>query len=301
MNKKIKKCGFVNILGATNVGKSTLLNSLIEQKISIITRKVQTTRNSIRGVICSGDSQLVIIDTPGIFEPKRKLDRAMINNAWRSMKDVDFTLLMIEAKNNIDDNTLIISKFLKNNTYNNLICVINKIDKVKPESLLSYTKILKEHFNCKEYFYLSALKGYGVKDLKKYLFNNIPFSQWHYPKDQITDTPYSMLVAEFIREKLMDRFHHEIPYGLTVVTEDWNELEDNSIRIDVLIYVQKIGQKKIVVGKNGNNLKIIGTLVRKDLQLMLDKKVHLFLYVKIKSNWDRNPEYFKSLGLDYNV
>lgn len=301
MNDKYKKCGFINILGATNVGKSTLLNSLIGQKISIITRKVQTTRNSIRGIICSGNSQLVIIDTPGIFEPKRRLDRAMINNAWKSIKNADLTLLIIEAKKNIDKNTLLISDFLKKNMPKNLICVINKIDQVNPESLLLYTKLLKQHFNCTEYFYVSALKGYGVDDLKKYLFSSIPYSPWHYSKDHVTDTPYNMLVSEFIREKLMDRFHHEIPYGLTVVTEDWNELEDQSLRIDVLIYVHKIGQKKIVIGKNGNNLKIIGTLVRKDLQLMLEKKVHLFLYVKVKSNWDKNPEYFKSLGLDYNV
>ena len=301
MNSIKKKCGFINILGSTNVGKSTLLNNLIGQKVSIISRKVQTTRNSIKGILTKNNTQLILTDTPGIFIPNRKLDRAMISNAWKSIEDSDLTILMIEAKTSMDKNEILISNYLRKKKASNLICVINKIDKVSHSSLLKITTVVKEHFDCREYFYLSALKGDGIEELKEYLFDNVPYGPWHYSKNQITDVPYRFIAAELVREKLMDRLHHELPYGLTVDTEDWNGLDDGSIRIDMLIYVHKLGQKKILIGKNGNNLKLIGSSVRKELQIMLNKKVHLFLYVKVRSNWDKVPEYYESMGLDFNV
>ena len=304
MENFIKKFGFVNIIGATNVGKSTLINRLVGQKVSIVTRKVQTTRNNIIGIYCSNFSQIVLIDTPGIFVPKRKFDRAMINSAWKSIKDSDITILMLEANKDIDSNSLLISEAFKNNKVKKskqLICVVNKIDLVKSEVLLKLVNKIKQHFDCKEFFFISALNGDGVLDLKHYLSNNVPEGNWHYPEDHITDIPYRLLVSEIIREKLMERFHHELPYGMAVETEDWNQLQDGSIRIDVLIYVQKKGQKKIVIGSDGSNLKFIGTESRKELKSMLGKEVHLFLFVKVKDNWDISPDYYKNLGLEYNV
>jgi len=304
MDNFIKKFGFVNIMGATNVGKSTLINRLVGQKVSIVSRKVQTTRNNIIGIFCSSSSQVVLIDTPGIFVPKRKFDRAMINSAWKSVKDSDVTLLMLEANKPLSSNSLLISEVFKSKKVKlskQLICVINKIDLVQSEVLLELVDKVKKHFTCKEFFFISALNGDGVLELKTYLTNNVPEGEWHYPEDYITDIPYRLLVAELIREKLMDRFHHELPYGMAVETEDWNQLHDGSIRIDVLIYVQKKGQKKIVIGSDGDNLKQIGTESRKELKKMLNKEVHLFLFVKVKENWDTSPDYYKDLGLDYNV
>ncbi|MBT3939209.1 MAG: GTPase Era, partial [Pelagibacterales bacterium] len=289
MDNYIKKFGFVNILGATNVGKSTLINRLVGQKVSIVTRKVQTTRNNIIGIFCASSSQVVLIDTPGIFVPKRKFDRAMINSAWKSIKDSDITVLMLEANKTLDSNTLLISEAFKSKKIKlskQLICVINKIDLVQSQILLELVDKIKQHFVCKEFFFISALNGDGVIELKNYLTNNVPDGNWHYPEDYITDIPYRLLVSEIIREKLMDRFHHELPYGMAVETEDWNQLQDGSIRIDVLIYVHKKGQKKIVIGVDGSNLKHIGTESRKELKRMLDKEVHLFLFVKVKDNWD---------------
>ena len=281
MNSYEKKFGFVNVLGATNVGKSTLINRLVGQKISIVTKKVQTTRNNIIGIYCLDYSQVVLIDTPGIFVPKRKFDRAMINSAFKSVKDSDMTLLMLEANQDIDSNTLLIAEAFKSKKISNskyLICVINKIDLVKSDVLLELVEKVKKYFTCKEFFFISALNGDGVLELKNFLANNIPIGEWHYPEEHVTDIPYRLLVSEMIREKLTIIMHHELPYGIAVETESWNQLQDGSIRIDVLIYVQKKGQKKIVIGTNGDNLKSIGINCRKELKSMLNKDVHLFLY-----------------------
>jgi len=304
LNDLLKKFGFVNVLGATNVGKSTLINRLVGQKVSIVSQKVQTTRNNIIGIYCLDSSQVVLIDTPGIFIPKRKFDRAMINSAWKSIKDADITLLMLEADKDLDDNTLTIAETFKSNKiYDSkfLICVINKIDLVKSEILLKLVEKVKNYFTCKEYFFISALNGDGIIELKKFIAKNVPIGDWHYPKEHVTDIPYSLLLSEIIREKLMIRMHQELPYGIAVETESWKQLQDDSIRIDVLIYVQKKGQKKIVIGAKGENLKFIGIECRKELKSMLNKEVHLFLYVKVRDNWDKSPDYFKNLGLDYNV
>tara|TARA_B100001559_G_scaffold302111_1_gene289581 strand:- start:4051 stop:4965 length:915 start_codon:yes stop_codon:yes gene_type:complete len=304
LNSYEKKFGFVNVLGATNVGKSTLINRLVGQKISIVTKKVQTTRNNIIGIYCLDYSQVVLIDTPGIFVPKRKFDRAMINSAWKSVKDSDMTLLMLEANQDLDSNTLLIAEAFKSKKISNskfLICVINKIDLVKSDVLLELVEKVKKYFNCKEFFFISALNGDGVLELKNFLANNIPLGEWHYPEEHVTDIPYRLLVSEMIREKLTMIMHHELPYGIAVETEAWNQLKDGSIRIDALIYVQKKGQKKIVIGANGDNLKSIGINCRKELKSMLNKDIHLFLYVKVRDNWDKSPDYYKGLGLDYNV
>lgn len=304
MNSYEKKFGFVNVLGATNVGKSTLINRLVGQKISIVTKKVQTTRNNIIGIYCLDYSQVVLIDTPGIFVPKRKFDRAMINSAWKSVKDSDMTLLMLEANQDLDSNTLLIAEAFKSKKISNskfLICVINKIDLVKSDVLLELVEKVKKYFTCKEFFFISALNGDGVLELKNFLANNIPLGEWHYPEEHVTDIPYRLLVSEMIREKLTMIMHHELPYGIAVETEAWNQLKDGSIRIDALIYVQKKGQKKIVIGANGDNLKSIGINCRKELKSMLNKDIHLFLYVKVRDNWDKSPDYYKGLGLDYNV
>jgi GTP-binding protein Era len=304
LNSYEKKFGFVNVLGATNVGKSTLINRLVGQKISIVTKKVQTTRNNIIGIYCLDYSQVVLIDTPGIFVPKRKFDRAMINSAFKSVKDSDMTLLMLEANQDIDSNTLLIAEAFKSKKISNskfLICVINKIDLVKSDVLLELVEKVKKYFTCREFFFISALNGDGVLELKNFLANNIPLGEWHYPEEHVTDIPYRLLVSEMIREKLTVIMHHELPYGIAVETEAWNQLKDGSIRIDALIYVQKKGQKKIVIGANGDNLKSIGINCRKELKSMLNKDVHLFLYVKVRDNWDKSPDYYKGLGLDYNV
>ena len=303
MNKIESKFGYVSIIGAPNVGKSTLVNSLVGQKVSIVTRKEQTTRNRIIGIFYEGDSQIVMVDTPGIFKAKRKLDRAMVLSAWSSLKDADLIVLVVEANKDIKKNDMVIKHLnaMKGFNKNKLICVINKIDLIQKPSLLSLTKNIQTYIDCKQYFFLSALKRDGIKDLKAYLSNNIPRGQWLYPENQISDITSRLMASEIVREKLMNILHQELPYELAVETEDWNELKDGSVRIDILIYVSKKGQKKILIGSEGNNIKKVGIMARKELEIILEKKVHLFLYVKVQKDWDNNPNYYRTLGLKYNV
>ena len=303
MNKIESKFGYVSIIGAPNVGKSTLVNSLVGQKVSIVTRKEQTTRNRIIGIFSEGDSQIVMVDTPGIFKAKRKLDRAMVLSAWSSLKDADLIVLVVEANKDIKKNDMVIKHLnaMKGFNKSKLICVINKIDLIQKPSLLSLTKNIQTYIDCKQYFFLSALKRDGIKDLKIYLSNNIPRGQWLYPENQISDITSRLMGSEIVREKLMNILHQELPYELAVETEDWNELKDGSVRIDILIYVSKKGQKKILIGSEGNNIKKVGIMARKELEIILEKKVHLFLYVKVQKDWDNNPNYYRTLGLKYNV
>ena len=303
MNKIESKFGYVSIIGAPNVGKSTLVNSLVGQKVSIVTRKEQTTRNRIIGIFSEGDSQIVMVDTPGIFKAKRKLDRAMVLSAWSSLKDADLIVLVVEANKDIKKNDMVIKHLnaMKGFNKNKLICVINKIDLIQKPSLLSLTKNIQTYIDCKQYFFLSALKRDGIKDLKAYLSNNIPRGQWLYPENQISDITSRLMASEIVREKLMNILHQELPYELAVETEDWNELKDGSVRIDILIYVSKKGQKKILIGSEGNNIKKVGIMARKELEIILEKKAHLFLYVKVQKDWDNNPNYYRTLGLKYNV
>ena len=303
MNKIESKFGYVSIIGAPNVGKSTLVNSLVGQKVSIVTRKEQTTRNRIIGIFSEGDSQIVMVDTPGIFKAKRKLDRAMVLSAWSSLKDADLIVLVVEANKDIKKNDMVIKHLNEMKGFNKdkLICVINKIDLIQKPSLLSLTKNIQTYIDCKQYFFLSALKRDGIKDLKIYLSNNIPRGQWLYPENQISDITSRLMASEIVREKLMNILHQELPYELAVETEDWNELKDGSVRIDILIYVSKKGQKKILIGSEGNNIKKVGIMARKELEIILEKKAHLFLYVKVQKDWDNNPNYYRTLGLKYNV
>jgi len=303
MNKIESKFGYVSIIGAPNVGKSTLVNSLVGQKVSIVTRKEQTTRNRIIGIFSEGDSQIVMVDTPGIFKAKRKLDRAMVLSAWSSLKDADLIVLVVEANKDIKKNDMVIKHLnaMKGFNKNKLICVINKIDLIQKPSLLSLTKNIQTYIDCEQYFFLSALKRDGIKDLKAYLSNNIPRGQWLYPENQISDITSRLMASEIVREKLMNILHQELPYELAVETEDWNELKDGSVRIDILIYVSKKGQKKILIGSEGNNIKKVGIMARKELEIILEKNVHLFLYVKVQKDWDNNPNYYRTLGLKYNV
>ena len=303
MNKIESKFGYVSIIGAPNVGKSTLVNSLVGQKVSIVTRKEQTTRNRIIGIFSEGDSQIVMVDTPGIFKAKRKLDRAMVLSAWSSLKDADLIVLVVEANKDIKKNDMVIKHLnaMKGFNKSKLICVINKIDLIQKPSLLSLTKNIQTYIDCKQYFFLSALKKDGIKDLKTYLSNNIPRGQWLYPENQISDITSRLMASEIVREKLMNILHQELPYELAVETEDWNELKDGSVRIDILIYVNKKGQKKILIGSEGNNIKKVGIMARKELEIILEKNVHLFLYVKVQKDWDNNPNYYRTLGLKYNV
>ena len=297
------KFGYVTIIGATNVGKSTLVNALVGNKVSIVTRKQQTTRSKILGIFCFNSSQVVLVDTPGIFKPKRRLDRAMLHNAWDSIKDSDLIMLMIDANKDNEGNLSLIDhlKQISSIKDKKVICIINKIDLVKKTVILELTHDLQKLFTFQDFYFISALKGDGVKELKLYLSKNIPEGRWLFPEDQITNIPYRLLASELVREKLLNILHKELPYQIMVETEDWNDLEDRSVRIDILIYVNKTGQKKIVVGSGGENIKKVGILVRKELSRMLNKKVHIFIFVKVQKNWDSRPEYFKKLGLKYNV
>ena len=297
------KFGYVTIIGATNVGKSTLVNALVGNKVSIVTRKQQTTRSKILGIFCFNSSQVVLVDTPGIFKPKRRLDRAMLHNAWDSIKDSDLIMLMIDANKDNEGNLSLIDhlKQISSIKDKKVICIINKIDLVKKTVILELTHDLQKLFIFQDFYFISALKGDGVEELKLYLSKNIPEGRWLFPEDQITNIPYRLLASELVREKLLNILHKELPYQIMVETEDWNDLEDRSVRIDILIYVNKTGQKKIVVGSGGENIKKVGILVRKELSRMLNKKVHIFIFVKVQKNWDSRPEYFEKLGLKYNV
>ena len=297
------KFGYVTIIGATNVGKSTLVNALVGNKVSIVTRKQQTTRSKILGIFCFNSSQVVLVDTPGIFKPKRRLDRAMLHNAWDSIKDSDLIMLMIDANKDNEGNVSLIDHLKQISAIKDkkVICIINKIDLVKKTVILELTHDLQKLFTFQDFYFISALKGDGVKELKLYLSKNIPEGRWLFPEDQITNIPYRLLASELVREKLLNILHKELPYQIMVETEDWNDLEDRSVRIDILIYVNKTGQKKIVVGSGGENIKKVGILVRKELSRMLNKKVHIFIFVKVQKNWDSRPEYFEKLGLKYNV
>ena len=303
MHATKSKFGYVTIIGATNVGKSTLVNELVGNKVSIVTRKQQTTRSRVLGIFCFNSSQVVLVDTPGIFKPKRRLDRAMLLNAWDSISDSDLIMLMIDANKGIDENLSLINDLKQISTIKDkkVICIINKIDLVKKNVILELTNDLQKFFIFQDFYFISALNGDGVEQLKLYLSKDVPEGRWLFPEEQVTNIPYRLLASELVREKLLNILHKELPYQIMVETEDWNDLEDGSARIDILIYVNKTGQKKIVVGTRGENIKKVGILVRKELSRMLNKNVHLFIFVKVQKNWDSRPEYFEKLGLKYNV
>ena len=294
------RSGFVALIGEPNAGKSTLLNKMVGAKISIVTHKVQTTRTRIRGVSIEDQSQIIFIDTPGLFQPRRRLDRAMVAAAWSGAADSDITLLLVEANRGLTEGVdKIISSISETGLNGKLALVINKIDKVDVNDLLSLSKKINEHHPFIETFMISAEKGRGVDDLKRWLALNLPEGPWLYPDDQISDMPLRMIAAEITREKLTLRLHQELPYQLTVETEKWEEKSDKSLRIEQMIYLSKLSHKGIVLGKKGETIKAISTASRLSLEEFLGSKVHLFLRLKVREKWMDETERYSEMGLDF--
>ena len=295
-----KRAGFVALIGEPNAGKSTLLNRMVGAKVSIVTHKVQTTRARIRGVALEDEAQIVFVDTPGIFRPKRRLDRAMVKSAWGGAADADLTVFLIEAHRGITEGVDAIMNALKDlPKRKSVVLAINKIDRVQAEELLALTKSMNDVFNFVETFLISAEKGHGCDTLKTWLSSKLPEGPWLYPEDQIADLPLRMLAAETTREKLTLRLHQELPYQLTVETEAWEERKDGSCKIDQLIYVMRDGHKGIVLGNKGETIKAVSIQARAELEEFLGRRVHLFLQVKVRPNWLEEKERYSEMGLDF--
>lgn len=295
------RAGFVALIGEPNAGKSTLTNRMVGAKVSIVTHKVQTTRARIRGVALEGDSQIVFVDTPGLFRPRRRLDRAMVAAAWGGAADADIVVLLIEAHRGITDGVIAIIDALNERVMPNqaVALAINKIDRVKAEALLDLSAKLNEAYPFAQTFMISAERGYGVDDLRVWLAERLPEGPWLYPEDQIADLPMRMIAAEMTREKLTLRLHQELPYQLTVETEKWEERKDGSARIDQVVYVMRDGHKGIVLGNKGETIKAVSKAAREELETFLDRKVHLFLQVKVRPNWLEESERYSEMGLDF--
>ena len=294
------RSGFVALIGEPNAGKSTLLNKMVGAKVSIVTHKVQTTRTRIRGVSIEDQSQIIFVDTPGLFKPRRRLDRAMVAAAWSGAADADITLLIVEAHRGLTEGVeKIISSISKTELTRNLALVINKIDKVDVNDLLSLSKRINASHPFSETFMISAEKGKGVDDLKRWLGSNLPEGPWLYPDDQISDMPLRMIAAEITREKLILRLHQELPYQLTVETEKWEENPDKSVRIEQMIYLSRSGHKGIVLGKKGETIKAVSMASRLSIEEFLGSKVHLFLRLKVREKWMEETERYSEMGLDF--
>ncbi|MBP0483677.1 GTPase Era [Sagittula salina] len=294
------RAGFIALIGEPNAGKSTLTNRMVGAKVSIVTHKVQTTRTRIRGVAMEGDSQLIFVDTPGLFQPRRRLDRAMVAAAWGGAADADVVVLLVEAHRGVTDGVERILEGLSELPKKAKVALaINKIDRVKAEDLLALSKDLNERFTFLNTFMISAERGYGVDDLRAWLAREIPEGPWLYPEDQIADLPMRMIAAEMTREKLTLRLHQELPYQLTVETENWEERDDGSARIDQVIYVARDGHKGIVLGHKGETIKAVSKAAREELVEFLGRKVHLFLQVKVRENWLEEAERYSEMGLNF--
>jgi GTPase len=292
------RCGVVALIGAPNVGKSTLLNALVGAKISIVTPKVQTTRTLIRGIVVEGSAQLIFVDTPGIFAPHRRLDRAMVGSAWGSTQDADIVALLVDSRNGVqDDDEAILRKL--GNVRALKVFVLNKVDLVAKPALLALTRSLNDRARFAATFMVSALSGDGVGDLKRWFAAHVPTGPWLYPEDQISDAPLRQLAAEITREKLYLRLHQELPYQSTVETEVWKELRGGTVRIEQTIYVERESQRKIVLGKGGQTIKAIGAAARAEIAAAIEQPVHLFLFVKVREGWSDDPERYREMGLEF--
>jgi GTP-binding protein Era len=294
------RCGFYALIGAPNVGKSTLVNRMVGAKVSIVSPKVQTTRSRVLGITIRDQSQIIFIDTPGIFEPRRRLDRAMVASAWGGASDADGVLLLVDARRGIDPDTQLILDGLKKQE-RRVMLGINKIDLVKKPILLDLASKLSNTGLFSEIFMISAETGDGVEDLLDILSANLSEGPWMFPEDQISDMPSRLLAAEITREQVYLQLHQELPYAVTVETEKWEQNEDGSARVNQIIYVQRPGQKAIVLGKKGSKIKQIGEAARKELEELLDHRVHLFLFVKVREKWGDDPERYRDWGLDFNA
>jgi GTP-binding protein Era len=292
------RCGFVALIGAPNVGKSTLLNGLVGSKVTIVSPKVQTTRSLVRGIAIAGAAQIVFIDTPGIFAPRRRLEKAMVTTAWGGAHDADLVGLVVDAKRGLDeDTTAILAKIA--DARQPKVLILNKVDLVAKPSLLGLAREANERGAFAATFMVSALTGDGLPELKAWLADHVPAGPWHYPEDQISDAPLRSLAAEITREKLFLRLHQELPYRSTVETETWQERPDGSVRIEQTIYVERESQRKIVLGKGGQTIKAIGAEARKELSALLEHPVHLFLFVKVRERWAEDPERYREMGLEF--
>lgn len=292
------KCGFIALIGAPNVGKSTLLNALVGSKVAIVSHKVQTTRALVRGIAMEGDAQLVFMDTPGIFNPRRRLERAMVTTAWGGARDADLVAVLLDARKGIDEEAEAILDKL-GEVRQPKIAILNKVDLVDKPALLALAEAVNKRHPFEATFMVSALTGDGVADVKQWLAEHVPVGPWHYPPDEISDAPMRQLAAEITREKLFLRLHQELPYQSTVETDIWKELRDGAVRIEQTIYVERESQRKIVLGKGGATIKAIGAEARKDIAEIVEAPVHLFLFVKVREGWSDDPERYREMGLEF--
>jgi GTPase len=300
------RCGFAAIIGAPNAGKSTLINALVGSKVAIVSPKVQTTRMPVRGIAMAGETQIVFVDTPGIFRPRRRLDRAMVTSAWAGAEDADALLLIVDAADLVADpgslgarDTRAILEGLKDGKAKKKALILNKIDGMKRTDLLPLVERFHAEGVFEDIFLISALKGEGIEAVSSWVAARMPEGPWLYPEDQAADIPSRLLAAEVTREKIYLRLHDELPYASAVETEKWEERRDGSVKIDQVIFVQREGQKAIVLGKGGATIKIIGALAREELETLFGRRVHLFLFVKVREDWAENGEHYKEIGLDF--
>lgn len=292
------RCGFVALIGAPNVGKSTLINALVGEKVSIVSRKVQTTRALIRGIVVEGSAQIILVDTPGIFAPKRRLDRAMVTTAWSGAHDADLVCVLLDARLGLDAEAEAILERLAGVQHPKML-VINKIDLVAREKLLALAKAANDRLKFEQTFMISALSGDGTDDLRKALAAALPEGPFLYPEDQMSVAPMRHLAAEITREKIYRQLHQELPYQSTVETDSWTERKDNSVRIEQTIFVERESQRKIVLGKGGATIKSIGAAARKEIAEIVGHPVHLFLFVKVREDWGNDPDRYREMGLEF--
>lgn len=294
------RCGYVAVVGAPNAGKSTLVNQMVGTKVSIVSPKVQTTRFRVLGIVLVGDGQLILVDTPGIFQPKKRLERAMVAAAWGGAADADLVCVLVDVDRGYDDDTKAIVGRLKA-ADRKAVLVLNKVDLVRRDELLGLTAALNETGIFTDTFMVSALKNDGVADLLAFLAERLPAGPWMFPEDQVSDLPQRLLAAEITREKAFLNLHQELPYSLMVETEQWEERDDGSARIDQVIYVQRESQKPIVLGKGGRQIKAIGAAARAELEHLLERRIHLFIHVKVKEDWADRRGFYSDIGLEFDA